>query len=93
MLRGVFYGQEHFALDEPESQTERLHSFALPEGAYAVGCTLEQLGLDKFEVVVTAVRRGGIRGPQPEPHTQLRAGDVLISTVPHTPWSALKWHY
>ncbi len=84
LLRGVFYGQEHFALDEPESQAERLHSFTLPENAYAVGRTLEQLGLDKLDVVVTAVRRGGIRGPQPEPHTRLRAGDVLIMyATPH----------
>lgn len=78
LLRGVFLGQEHFAFDEPESQTERLHSVVVPEGAYAVGRTLEQLSLDKLDVAVTAVRRGGIRGPQPEPYTQLRAADVLI---------------
>ncbi|MEO6697143.1 MAG: TrkA C-terminal domain-containing protein, partial [Gammaproteobacteria bacterium] len=78
LLRGFFPGQEHYALGQPESHSERLHSAVLPEGAYAVGRTLEQLGLDKLGVVVTAVRRGGIRGPQPEPYTQLRAGDVLI---------------
>ncbi len=78
LLRGFFPGQDHYALGQPESQSERLHSVVLPEGAYTVGRTLEQLGLDKLNVVVTAVRRGGIRGPQPEPYTQLRAGDVLI---------------
>jgi CPA2 family monovalent cation:H+ antiporter-2 len=29
-------------------------------------------------VSVTAVRRGGIRGPQPEPDTRLMEGDVLV---------------
>ncbi len=77
-LRGVFYGEEHFSLDQPESQSERLHSVVLREGAYAIGRTLEQLGLDKHGVVVTAVRRSGIRGPEPEPHTQFREDDVLI---------------
>ena len=78
LLRGFFPGQDHYALGQPESKSERLHSAVLPLGAYAVGRTLEQLGLDKLDVVVTAVRRGGIRGPQPEPYTELRAGDVLI---------------
>ena len=77
-LRGIFYGEEHFSLEQSESQSERLHSVVLREGAYAIGRTLEQLGLDKHGVVVTAVRRSGIRGPEPEPYTQLRGGDVLI---------------
>lgn len=77
-LRGIFYGEEHFSLEQSESQSERLHSVVLREGAYAIGRTLEQLGLDKHGVVVTAVRRSGIRGPEPEPYTQLREDDVLI---------------
>lgn len=78
LLRGIFYGEEHFSLDQRESQRERLHTVALPEGAYAIGRTLEQLSLDKFGVVVTVVRRSGIRGPEPEPYTELREDDVLV---------------
>jgi len=78
LLRGVFYGEEHFSLDQPESQSGRLHSVVLHAGAYAIGRTLEQLGLEKIGVVVKAVRRSGIRGPEPEPYTQLREDDVLI---------------
>ena len=77
-LRGVFYGEEHFSFAQPESQGERLHSVVLPPDAYGVGRTLEQLGLDKLGIIVTAVRRNGIRGPEPEPYTQLRADDVLV---------------
>jgi CPA2 family monovalent cation:H+ antiporter-2 len=77
MLRGFFHGQEA-APDDSAGFRERLHAVTLPDGARAVGRTLAELALDESGVLVTAVRRGGIRGPQPKPDTQLRAGDVLV---------------
>ncbi len=50
----------------------------LPEEAYAVGRRLAELRLDGIGVSVSAVRRGGIRGPQRGGETRLRAGDVLV---------------
>lgn len=79
LLRGVFPARDALTGGGPtHGLAERLHAVTLPDDAHAVSRTLEQLGLDKLGVVVTAVRRGGIRGPQPEPYTTLRAGDVLI---------------
>ncbi|MDE2088489.1 MAG: monovalent cation:proton antiporter-2 (CPA2) family protein [Gammaproteobacteria bacterium] len=78
LLRGFFHGQEPVAPEESDRTRERLHAVTLPEGAHAVGRTLAQLGLDGAGITVTAVRRGGMRGPQPHPDTQLRAGDVLV---------------
>lgn len=77
MLRGFFHGAA--GEDEvEESYRVRLHSVALPAGAYAVGKRLAELSLERNGVIVTAVRRGGITGPQPDSNTRLLGGDVLV---------------
>jgi len=79
MLRGFFHGQDPDNPEEARAYHARLHSITLLDDAYAVGHTLDELSLkDKADVLVTAVRRGGIRGPQPAPETRLVAGDVLV---------------
>jgi CPA2 family monovalent cation:H+ antiporter-2 len=77
MLRGFFHGAA--GVDEAEeSYRERLHSVTLLPQAYAVGKKLAELPLAESGVTITAVRRGGITGPEPEPDTKLIAGDVLV---------------
>ncbi len=77
MLRGFFHGQDEAEMEEAR-YPERLHSVTLLPDARAVGRRLGEAGLDETKVTVTAVRRGGIRGPQPVPDTRLKAGDVLV---------------
>jgi CPA2 family monovalent cation:H+ antiporter-2 len=77
MLRGFFHGAS--GVDETEeSYRERLHSVTLLPQAFAVGKKLAELPLAESGVTVTAVRRGGITGPEPDPDTKLIAGDVLV---------------
>ncbi len=78
MLRGFFHGEDVFEGKGPDAYRERFHSVTLPPGAHAVGKLLADLHLDKANIVVSAVRRGGIHGPQPAPDTKLAAGDVLV---------------
>jgi CPA2 family monovalent cation:H+ antiporter-2 len=78
LLRGFFHGDESDVLEPSQGFRERLHAVTLPGGAYAVGRTIAELELAASGVQVNAVRRGGIRGPQPGPDTHLRAGDVLV---------------
>jgi CPA2 family monovalent cation:H+ antiporter-2 len=78
LLRDFYHGQEAIDLDQDEAFQERLHTVTLPKRAFAVGHTIQDLHLWDWEVSVTAVRRGGIRGEAPEPETRLRAGDVLV---------------
>lgn len=78
LLRGFFHGDEGESLEVSHGFRERLHAVTLPNGAYAVGRTIAELDLAQSGIQVTAVRRGGIRGPQPRPDTHLRAGDVLV---------------
>jgi CPA2 family monovalent cation:H+ antiporter-2 len=55
LLRGLFHG----ATDEAESDAvqPRLHAVTLNPGAYAVGRSLESLGLDEIGVQIKSVRR------------------------------------
>src|SRR3990167_3008507 len=77
MLRGFFHGEDIYEGKEGAYQ-ERLHSITLPSGAGAVGKLISELPLEEAGVSVSAVRRGGIRGPEPAPETRLAAGDVLV---------------
>ncbi|MHB8534280.1 MAG: monovalent cation:proton antiporter-2 (CPA2) family protein [Sulfuricaulis sp.] len=78
MLRGFFHGEDIHENKEKLAYQERLHSVSLPPGAHAVGQPIAGLHLEAFGVSVSAVRRGGIRGPEPAPETKLAAGDVLV---------------
>jgi CPA2 family monovalent cation:H+ antiporter-2 len=78
LLRDFYHGQEAIDLEHDEAFQERLHTVTLPERAFAVGHTIEDLHLWDWDVSVTAVRRGGIRGEAPQPETRLREGDVLV---------------
>ncbi|MEN8180862.1 MAG: NAD-binding protein, partial [Pseudomonadota bacterium] len=78
LLRDFFHGEESMDMEHDEAFLERLHTVTLPERAFAVGHTIGDLRLWDWDVSVTAVRRGGIRGEAPEPETRLQAGDVLV---------------
>ena len=78
MLRGFFHGEDMFDGKETHAYQERLHSVTLPPQAHAVGRLLSDLHLEEAGVSVSAVRRGGIRGPEPAPETKLSGGDVLV---------------
>lgn len=77
MLRGFFHGED---IDEGKENAyqDRLHSVTLPDAANAVGKLISELHLEQAGVSVNAVRRGGIRGPEPASETRLSAGDVLV---------------
>lgn len=80
LMRAYFHGDETdlSELDADASHKDKLQAVTLPADAYAVGKRLSEVSLDNLDVMVTAVRRGGIRGPDPGPETQLCEGDVLI---------------
>ncbi|MEJ2453769.1 MAG: monovalent cation:proton antiporter-2 (CPA2) family protein [Candidatus Thiodiazotropha sp.] len=78
LLRDFFHGEESTDIEHADAYQERLHTVSLPEQAFAVDHTIEQLHLWDWDVSITAVRRGGIRGESPGPETRLQAGDVLV---------------
>ncbi|CAH2929564.1 MAG: Inner membrane protein, KefB/KefC family [uncultured Paraburkholderia sp.] len=76
LLRGYFHGADD--MDDDGHEQVRLQSVPVDENADAVGRTLADLGLYELGVEVTAIRRHGIRGVEPDPSTKLRASDIVV---------------
>ncbi len=77
LLRGFFHGISDDP-EEPDSAAPRLHSVSLTATAHAVGRTIAELGLDKLNIEVSAVRRRDIRAVEPLPTTCFEGGDVVV---------------
>jgi K+:H+ antiporter len=78
MLRRLFRRDDSRMVDDGDPENEELHTVVLPPGAYSVGKSLADLQLHQDAVTITAIRRDGILGQQPEASTVLREGDVVI---------------
>jgi len=78
MLRGFFHGQAMFGDRSSEAYRRRLHTVALPDGAYGVDKAYADLGFDELGVSVSALRRDGRETPPPADDTRFVAGDVLV---------------
>jgi len=76
LLRGYFHGTDDVGEDGHEQV--RLQSVPVDERADAVGRTLAEVGLYDLGVEVTAIRRHGIRGVEPDPSTKLREADIVV---------------
>jgi CPA2 family monovalent cation:H+ antiporter-2 len=79
LFRGFFRG----ATDElDDADQPRLHSVVIAAGAAAVGRTLAEIDLTRYDVAVTAVRRRGERTLAPQPETPIEEGDVVVLLGP-----------
>jgi len=76
LLRGYFHGTDDAGEDGHEQV--RLQSVPVDARADAIGRTLAEIGLYELGVEVTAIRRHGIRGVEPDPATRLREEDILV---------------
>ncbi|WP_205192405.1 TrkA C-terminal domain-containing protein, partial [Burkholderia sp. LMG 13014] len=76
LLRGYFRGADD--ADDDDHEQVRLQSVPVDARADAVGRSLEELGLYALGLEVTAIRRHGIRGVEPDPQTKLRASDIVV---------------
>jgi CPA2 family monovalent cation:H+ antiporter-2 len=78
LMRGFFHGATDAADDLDETRQRRMHSVVLNPGAWGIGKTIADLGLDRFEVSVSVIRRRGIRAVSPSPEARFEAGDVVV---------------
>jgi CPA2 family monovalent cation:H+ antiporter-2 len=77
LMRGFFHGASD-AADGPDASQARLHSVTVPPGARAVGRAIGDLRFGELEVVVSAIRRRGVRMMSPGPDSSIEEGDVLV---------------
>jgi monovalent cation:H+ antiporter-2, CPA2 family len=78
MLRQHFRAADAEVLDDSHAFREELHSVILPPHAWAVGRSIEELIARGSKATVSAVRRDGIVGREPGPHTIFKEGDVVV---------------
>ena len=78
LLRGFFHGATDVGDRLEEADQPRLHSVVLADGDYGVGRSLKELGLNEIGATVSALRRHGMRGMEPEPSVVFKAGDVVV---------------
>ena len=81
ILRSVFRRRGGRAPIDPEDDRQdrqQLYTVVLPPGARGVGQTIRDLGLESGPVTVSAIRREGITGRDPDPESRLKVGDVLV---------------
>ncbi|MGQ0384985.1 MAG: cation:proton antiporter domain-containing protein [Gammaproteobacteria bacterium] len=78
MLRSVFRREGAEVIDESHTLREELHTVVLPPGAWAIGRAIREVRERGAEVSITAVRRDGIVGRDPDADMTLREGDVLV---------------
>ena len=78
LLRGFFHGATDVGDRILEADLPRLHSVALAEGDRAVGMVLGKVGLGDVGATVSALRRHGLRGLEPDDAVVLEAGDVVV---------------
>ena len=81
ILRSVFRRRENPLvedLSDERQNRQQLYTVVLPPGARAIGQTIRDLGFEGGRVTVSAIRRAGVTGRDPDPDTRLRIGDVLV---------------
>jgi CPA2 family monovalent cation:H+ antiporter-2 len=78
MLRGFFHGLSDHDIDVADRFQMRLRTVQLAAGAAALGRSLAELALEKFEVQVQSIRRAGDGNIEPTPDLRLQDGDVVV---------------
>jgi CPA2 family monovalent cation:H+ antiporter-2 len=78
LLRGFFEGESDEKEVDDDSRELRLHPVRLGGGSYALGRTLDEVGLDSLGVSVEALRRGDTRLRSPKGDTRLEENDVVV---------------
>lgn len=92
MFRGFFHGLTDYDLDARDEDQVRLHSVALPAGAFACNMRLIDLNLTNYKVQLKSVRRPNMKGLSPAPDVLLAEGDmVVLQGTPDNLASAAKY--
>lgn len=78
LLHGYFHGERSRVTDAAGRPLEIIHPVPLSDSAFAVGRTLDELGLEKIGVGVEALRRQGATRQNPPQDETLEADDIII---------------
>ncbi|MDK9724901.1 MAG: cation:proton antiporter [Sterolibacteriaceae bacterium MAG5] len=82
LLRGFFHGATDAGDNLHEGQMPRLRAVSLGAGAWAVGRSLGEIGVEQFGAQVSAVRRRSARGLAVTAELQVEAEDIVVLLGP-----------
>ncbi len=77
-LAGFFPGQENGQRELGKKGYKVLRTVVLDAEAAVIGQTLREVGLSRFNVEITAIKRHGIRATDPQPDVVFKQEDVLV---------------
>ncbi len=77
-LRGYFHGTQPESVEDIPNDHYRRHTVVLAQGAYAIDKRIEDLHIAERGVSIISVRRGNIRGDDPDQSMILRQGDAVL---------------
>lgn len=77
-LRGYFHGTQSENVENIPDDHYRRHTVVLAQNSHAIGKRIEELHLGERGVSVVSIRRGDIRGDDPDHSMVLRQGDALL---------------
>ncbi|WP_232744786.1 monovalent cation:proton antiporter family protein [Thiomicrorhabdus sp. Kp2] len=78
LLENFYPGEDDNPLEQHQVMSGIIHTVILNSSAYAVGIKLKDLNLHSFNVNVDAIKRGHVRGDNPDGETTLRIDDHLV---------------
>lgn len=78
LLEGFYPGDDdHLGFDDAQIG-QIVHPVHMNPNSYAIGKTIEELALEKCSITVKSIKRGSVRGNDPQPETRIRVDDSLI---------------
>lgn len=78
ILRNLFRAEDARPIGGEHAFREQLQNVALHPQAWAVGRSVAEVELEEMSVSLSALRRHGIVGREPQPDTIFEPGDVLV---------------
>ena len=77
-LRGYFHGEEAESVEDMAGDHYRRHTVVLAQGFKAIGKTIAECHLGEMGVSILSLKRGNIRGDDPNLGMILQQGDALL---------------
>lgn len=78
LLSGLYQGETDYQNFDHSQIGQIVHPVHINPSSFAIGKTLEELNLKQHNIEVKSIRRGCVRGNDPDKHTTVRVDDSLV---------------
>jgi CPA2 family monovalent cation:H+ antiporter-2 len=78
LLNGLYPGESDHVPFDHSQMGQIIQPITINESAFAVGKRLEAFPMETLDLYIKSVRRGSVRGDNPDLKTRIRVNDILI---------------